>query len=430
MGCVLTIFSPHISPRLRYIVAALFKESATLTDHAEAYLSSQGPCINYSDQSIDKGIQIVPATLLHETSIREQDIRMSNWQGLPVFFAGPGQLPFDIFSASFYLLSRYEEYLDHEKDQYGRYDHRNSMAFRHGFLDIPLIDCWMLAFENEIQKTYPLYHLPASQLAVQPTYDIDIAYRFRDISPFKNIKGYFTDLLTGRFDALMERSAIYSGKQKDSYDIYDWLDELHQQYALQPYYFFLVAEKQKGYDKNIDPYTSGMRDLIGMHANKYKVGIHPSIQSYTNEDCLEREIKLLSYYSGHPIRYSRQHYLKLQLPETYRRLIAAGIQQDHSMGYGAVNGFRASTSHPFYWYDLAKEQPTSLRIIPFCYMDSTAIFHERLNAEMALERMNYFLETVKKVNGMFSYVMHNHFLTEQKEWIMWRNMYETFLKTI
>jgi hypothetical protein len=430
VGRVLTIFSPHISPRLQYIVTVLFKESVVLTDNPEIFLLKEGPCINYSDQSIGKGLQIIPVALLREIKVGQQEIQIHRWQDLPVFFSGPGDIPFDIFAASFYLLSRYEEYLDHEKDQYGRYDHHNSLAHQQGFLEIPLIDYWMLEFEKEIQKIYPAYHLPARHFVVQPTYDIDIAYRFRYASPFKNIKGYFTDFLMGRFDALMERSAIYSGKQKDSYEIYDWLDELHKQYALQPYYFFLVAEKQKGYDKNTDPYTSGMQNLIRAHAKKYRVGVHPSVQSNTDGDCLEREIKLLSYHAHYTIRYSRQHYLKLQLPETYRRLIAAGIQQEHSMGYGAVNGFRASTSHPFYWYDLAKEQTTSLQIIPFCYMDSAAIFYERLNAEMAMERMNYFFATVKKVNGVFSYVMHNHFLTKQKEWIMWRNMYESFLRTM
>jgi len=427
---VLTIFSPHISPRLQYIVEVLFSESALLTDKKEDYLLREGPCINYSHQSIGKGIQIIPVELLRTTGVRQQEITIQYWQNLPVFFSGLGELPFDLFAASFYLLCRYEEYLDHSKDQYNRYDHQNSLAWKHGFLDIPLIDYWMQAFEKEIQKKHPAYHLPERQFNIQPTYDIDIAYRFRYASPFKNIKGYFTDLLMGRFDALMERAAIYSGKQKDSYDIYDWLDALHKQYALQPSYFFLVAEKQKGYDKNTDPYTHGMRKLIHQHAKKYNIGIHPSVQSNTDDGCLEREIKLLSYHAGRPIHNSRQHYLKLQLPKTYRRLIAAGIQRDYSMGYGAVNGFRASTSYPFYWYDLAKEQTTTLQIIPFCYMDSTAIFHERLNAEMALDSMNYFLETVKKVNGQFSYVMHNHFLTEQKEWVMWRNMYENFLKTI
>lgn len=427
---MLTIFSPHISKRLAYIVATLFSDTAIITDNAAEYLISEGPCINYSDQLLETGLQIIPVEILQETGVREQSIKMDQWRGLSVFFSGKGQIPFDIFGASFYLLSRYEEYLGHTKDEYGRYGHQNSLAYRNGFLDIPLVDYWMQELEKELQKINPSYRLPDRSFRIQPSYDIDIAYRFSHRSPFKNIKGYFLDLLMMRFDDLMERVTVYSGRQKDSYDIYEWLDALHQHYQLKPFYFFLLAEKQKYPDRNVDPYTSDMHLLIKEHARKYQIGIHPSVQSNHDKSILERELKILTYHSGLPIHHSRQHYLKFELPLTYRQLIEAGIQQDHSMGYGAVNGFRASTSAPFYWYDIMKDNKTSLEILPFCYMDSAAIFHERLNTEMAMERMLYFFETVKKVNGVFSYVMHNHFLTEQKEWIMWRSMYETFLKTL
>ena len=427
---MLTIFSPHTSPRLQYIVAVLFKESAVLTDDLQTYLASDTACINYSVQSVGKGLQMIPASLLFETNVQEQDITISYWQELPVFFSGNGELPFDFFSASFYLLSRYEEYLTHEKDRYGRYDHRNSLAYRYGFLDIPLIDCWMQAFEKVVRGMYTAYRLPQRQFVFQPTYDIDVAYRFRYASPFQYIKGCFIDLATGRFNRFAERNAVYKGKQKDSYDVYNWLDQLHRQHTLTPCYFFLVAEKQKGYDQNVNPFTRAMQTLIETHAKKYKIGIHPSLQSNGNMYCLEREIKLLAYYADQSIGCSRQHYLKMQLPETYEDLINAGIQEDHSMGYGSVNGFRASTCNPFDWYNLRKEQHTSLKIVPFCYMDSTAIFHEQLSTEMALQRMHYFLDTVRNVNGVFSYVMHNHFLAEHNEWMMWRNMYTEFLKTI
>lgn len=86
-------FSPHISSRLRYIVAELFKESALLTDNVEVYLSKEGACINYSNQSIDKGIQVIPVTLLKETEISKQEIQIQRWQDLPVFFSGSGDIP-------------------------------------------------------------------------------------------------------------------------------------------------------------------------------------------------------------------------------------------------------------------------------------------------------------------------------------------------
>jgi hypothetical protein len=142
---------------------------------------------------------------------------------------------------------------------------------------------------------------------------------------------------------------------------------------------------------------------------------------------VKRECQLLAYHTDKKVNRSRQHYLMMELPDTYRLLIELGIQHDYSMGYGSVNGFRASVAGPFYWYDLENEKITSLLIHPFCYMDSTAIFYERLNTEMAFEQMNTFYETVKQVDGTFSFILHNHFLADQSEWMMWRKLYEDFL---
>lgn len=426
---MLVIYAPHISSRLQYIVASLFEESARLTASIEEYGQHEGAKINYSDTPVSETeIHIIPWGLLHERGIQAQVIEMAKWQQLPAFFTTKGSMPFDIFSASFFLLTRYEEYLDHEKDEYGRYAHTNSVAWQHQFLDLPLVNLWMKELELLLKQQQPAWHLPVRIFTIQPTYDIDEAYRYAWLSPFRNIGGYFFDLLAGKFENISERMKVLARKQKDSYDIYDWLDRLHEQHQLNPIYFFLVAEKRKGVDRNIDPYTKGMRELIKQQAEKYTIGIHPSVQSGSDTNLLKREIQLLAYHSDQQIDSSRQHYLIFNLPDTYRSLLQQGIQHDYSMGYGMINGFRASIAHPFYWYDLFNEQTTSLLIHPFCYMDSTAIFHERLNTETAMERMSVFYETVKQVDGTFSFILHNHFLTEQPEWMIWGQLYENFLK--
>ena len=130
---------------------------------------------------------------------------------------------------------------------------------------------------------------------------------------------------------------------------------------------------------------------------------------------------------GKRVAQSRQHYIRMTLPQTYRLLIDAGIEQDYSMGYGSINGFRASAASPFYWYDLEHDKATHLLIHPFCYMDANAVFEEQLTPEQAANELEQYYTVVKQVNATFITIFHNHFLTEQAEWKPWRMLYEKFL---
>jgi hypothetical protein len=98
-------------------------------------------------------------------------------------------------------------------------------------------------------------------------------------------------------------------------------------------------------------------------------GGNPSFLFSEREKNLITEIQRLETITGEKVKRSRQHFLKLTLPETYRRLIGAGIEEDFSMGYASHPGFRAGTCTPFFFYDLPREQPTTLKVVPFQMMD-------------------------------------------------------------
>ncbi|MBC7722197.1 MAG: hypothetical protein H7068_09250 [Pedobacter sp.] len=170
--------------------------------------------------------------------------------------------------------------------------------------------------------------------------------------------------------------------------------------------------------------------MIKQHAEKYSTGIHPSWQSGNDKKLLSKEILSLEKISKNKIINSRQHYLRFTLPETYRNLIAEKIEADYSMGYGAINGFRASIASPFFWYDLENEEQTTLVIHPFCYMDATCIFKQQLSATEAEQELQQYFDVVKSVGGQLIIINHNHFLTEQPQFITWRNMYANFLSKI
>lgn len=426
---MLLIYCPITNPRLTYICATLFGDEVALTQDKLLFQSSSAAKINYSNESfsIDE-INIIPHGLVFQSTIEEQTIKCFDWKGVPAFFqTSSSAIPFDVFSAAFYLIARYEEWLPHEADHYGRYAHSSSVAFKNNFLHLPVVQIWMGTLERALQVNYPDYQLFKKEFSFVPTYDVDIAFGYLHQPLIKNVVGFFRDLLNGKLEQFLERGNVYAGKQKDPFDQFEFLDLLNKQYQLPAIYFFLLAQKRKGVDKNIHPSKKALIELIKKTAKDYELGIHPSWQSGEEKSLLETEIKTLEHITEKPVTISRQHYLKMTIPETYPRLIAAGIKKDYTLGYGTSNGFRASYAAAFYWYDLKNEAVTDLEIHPFCYMDANNIFELRSPVYEAKQALQELLDQVKKVNGEMIVIFHNHFLTDQPEWVEWKKMYAEFL---
>jgi hypothetical protein len=173
-----------------------------------------------------------------------------------------------------------------------------------------------------------------------------------------------------------------------------------------------------------------MKKLIREHAERNEIGIHPSWRSNNSADILRYEILKLTHISGKPIISSRQHYIKFNLPGTYRRLLDNGIQKEFSMGYGSINGFRASVASSFYWYDLEKGQSTDLLIYPFCFMDANSFFEQKQTSDQALEEMLRYYNTIRSIEGLMITIWHNTFLGSAKMYNGWKETYEQFIEKI
>ena len=429
------LYTHSITPRLQYIIDFIGKElqidSIRITLSPEEFNKYTGARINYSDKRIaDPEIWITPHGLLFEKGIKLQSIECSEVNGSKAFFKSPGDLSFDIFAAAFYLLSRYEEYLPHKKDIYGRYAFENSLAYKEKFLNLPLVNTWLEHFKDLLKQKFYQLPTPDSRLTFLPTYDIDIAWSYKHKGWWRNLGGMLRSFIKGDWSLVKERIQVLRGKQKDPFDAFGWLNKLHEQHKLKPYYFFLVPERRGRYDKNISPSGKAMQELIRDHAIRYPTGIHPSWKSGDDVSLLKKEIETLSNLIGRPVVSSRQHYIRFNLPDGYRRLIDNNIKSDFSMGYGSTNGFRASVASPFYWYDLEKEEQTDLLLFPFCYMEANSFYEQKFTAVQALEEMRQYYKTVKSVSGYFIMIWHNSFLGTDKLTAGWRDVYEQFIKEI
>jgi len=423
------IYSHITSPRLQYICHFIFKDllavDFSITVDSEEFKNHEGPKINYSDSAIpDHGIWVKKQELLFEELIIPQRILCFEWNGTKAFFkTASADYPFDIFAASFYLISRFEEYLPHEKDEYGRYAHKNSLAFKEGFLDIPLINIWVKDFAKKLTAQHSTFNIQHSTFAFEPTYDIDIAYSYKHKGLTRNVSGFFSS-------PSIERIKVLFGSKKDPFDNYDWMDKLHQQHNLKPTYFFLVAERNGRYDKNILPHKDAMWDLVELHAKKYEIGLHPSWQSGDDVGLLKKEKVQLEAMRSSSVTTSRQHYIRFNLPQTYQQLIDAGITDDHSMGYGSINGFRASAASSFYWYDLEKEEQTNLRIHPFCFMDANSFYEQKQGPAEALDEMLHYYKQCRSVDGTMITIWHNNFLGDAKMFEGWAAAYRQFIAQV
>jgi hypothetical protein len=145
---------------------------------------------------------------------------------------------------------------------------------------------------------------------------------------------------------------------------------------------------------------------------------------------VKNEIFILENLSGQRINVSRQHFIRFTMPETFRILLNNGIEKDFSMGYGAINGFRASVATPFFWYDLQRERRTGLQLFPFCFMEANSFYEQKNSPSEALDEMRDLYREIRKVDGMMITIWHNTFLGTSRMFAGWREAYLRFLEEI
>ena len=168
--------------------------------------------------------------------------------------------------------------------------------------------------------------------------------------------------------------------------------------------------------------------MIKLISDYAKVGIHPSYNSCNDAKVVKKEIKRLERIVKRDVQMSRQHFLKLEFPTTYRSLIEADVAEDYSLGYAEDIGFRAGTCTPINFYDLDEELERNLLILPFQIMESTLMYYKKLKSYEVLDYVKPIIDEVKAVNGTLISLWHNESLSDEEEWSGWGEVYENFIK--
>lgn len=431
----IVIFSSDPSPRLDYVLKVFFEHfcphAYVITYDKNDYLRLDGMKINYSKASLaPHEVWIAPETLLFLSSLQPYPVQVIWEEGCPWLSFGEkksGNLPADPLASAFYLLSRYEEYLPFAADQYGRFTAAHSLAKREGFLQMAVVQRWLYALLNALQEKNPGFIWQAPAYTFAPTYDVDMPWAFSYRPWWKQWGGALRDLLLGKKQRWQDRWRAMRQPLDDPFYTFSQLHAWHRRYRLTPRFFLLMGDAAQ-YDTNPSPNLPAQQALIRELSALYPVGIHPSYLSNAEPERMRMEKERLEKISGQEIAHSRQHFLKLHLPVTYRQLIEAGIKVDYSMGYADDTGFRAGTNLPFPWYDLEREVGTDLLIYPFAAMDVTLQQYLGFDAEAALGRLEALHQEVQKWGGPFCLLWHNSSFYAEDGWGGWKEMYEQVLE--
>jgi hypothetical protein len=423
------IWSHFISPRLQYV-------SQWLADRwgAEVFINAEIPAqegimIHYgNNHSGACALSIPDSGLLSHNGINPIDLKVNKTGShCKLFYDGSGQLDldFDYFSMVFYLITRYEEYQENETDMHGRWISSQSAAVVHRFLQYPLIDLWLTHIEGIIESKSPYRFNRSGAIRYVPTVDVDIPYAYKH-KEWRNLAGLVRDTILGARTKVNARLA-YLRNHIDPYDTYDYLLEQLQPFAEAT--FFFLCTYHKPFDENHLIEKDEFKQLVRRIAVAHHIGIHPSYASDSTVSALASEIGLLASITDLSIISSRQHFLKMSMPQTYQALIRAGITSDHSMMYADRIGFRASTCHPFRWYDLSQESSTDLIIHSPCLMDVTLKKYLKLGPNETFTAIDDLKKSISAVDGTFEFIWHNSSFSAAHGWEGWDKVFEYLLKT-
>lgn len=430
---MLLVYTHQITPRLTYVVKHICKRilgiEVGFTSKVEDFIAHNSAKMSYSKQPLSNELHIKSHDLLFEQGLSDLDIKVEKWEDTKGFFFTnqKSDLPYDIFAASFYLLSRYEEYLPHVNDEYGRFSANESIAKKEGFLHQPIVDIWAYKLKSIISQKFPEFSFPIKKYSIHPVIDVPSAFYFKYKGFLRSLGGYVSDVVRFRFKQIYTRILVSTGFRRDPYDSFKWIINRQKATAIKFQYFFLVGNYST-YDKNVSHTKKPFISLIKSVGDYSDVGLKVSYAALDNVKQLKLEKARLEHITNRDLAAVRNSYSKLNLPVTYRNFNELEILKDFTMGYVNELGFRAGTCTPFQYYDLDYEVQTPLQINPYHCMDFALLkYRSQLDKKETLLRL---INEIKKVDGIFVPVFHNYSLGNDVRWSGYRDLFNLIMDSI
>lgn len=364
---MLLIYTQKLTPRITYsfkhICTSILGIPIKFTSKIEEFIAYEGMKISYGKQSLGNEIFIQNVDLLLEQGLSDVEVKVQKWEDIPCFFAvsESSSIPYDIFAASFFLLSRYEEYLPHVKDKEGRFPASESLAMQEEFLELPVIDLWAIKFRQILQDRFPKASFSSRSRRTHNIIAVTEAFCYRKKGIVRAVLGFLVDFFQLKIKYISDRLQVMTGFKKDPYDNYTTLIKFLKTYKASLKFMFQVSDFST-YDRNLNHNRLEFQSLIKSVADYAEVGLQLGYYANQKLKTLKIEKVRLEEILKRPVISALNSKFNLLLPDTYNNMAELDIKNDYSMGYPEALGFRAGTCTPFLFYDINFEVTTPLLV--------------------------------------------------------------------
>ena len=373
------------------------------------------------------------------------DATAEGWQavfGSPLPVPGADSLPtplitptdqgihvaYDILGLTYWMLSRQEEVGRTDLDEHGRFAATSSHAYKHGYLERPVVDEWLHILGQVIQRTWPGIDLKHHSFSMKLSHDVDqpSLYAFK---PWRTIARMMAGHIIKRRDLkaffiapyvkLATRNELIAA---DPYNTFGWLMDMSEAKNLRSSFYFICGRTNPKRDADYEADHPVIRKLMRrIYERGHEIGLHPSYDTFQSPELLKKEADQLKRICAEEGIYQtqwggRMHYLRWEQPTTLRALDEAGMNYDSTLGYADRPGFRCGTCYEYPAFDSVMQQQLSLRIRPLVVMKCSVI--DEAYAGLGLsDAASNLIATLKQrcaaVNGVFTLLWHNSYLKSQ-----------------
>lgn len=403
------VFTNKLNSRKQYCFKQVFDRilniKVSFTTKIETFISYEGMKFSYATKPLGSELFVEANGLLDEQGFGDFEIKLDFWEDVPCFFktSKDSSIPYDIFSASFYLLTRYEEYLPFVKDKAGGFPVEESTAYQEKFLNRPVVDLWAFQFLNVLKEKYPKTEFTTRRFSSCYHIAVHEAFAFRYKGLVRQLAGFFNHIISGNLSQGWQRLKTQLRLMDDPYNVYDDIVEFARDKSLQIRFYFQLSDFSKE-NRNINYHKSHYQRLIKSMGDYFETGLMPGIYAIKDSLIFKKEKKRWKEIANQDLEAVLIKKYPLAFPESYINFEKAFIKQDFSMGYQHQLGFRAGTCTPFLFYNLNAEETTSLKITP--YVLNSEIF-KSTSKDKIVNQMRLIKKDIVEVNGVFNLIFEN-----------------------